>query len=168
MARARKPTFAKLNDGPAFEIGPIREVQYTRDDGQVVRVSWKRSGAPVMWWNKRDRILAWVDGSKPGRPRRLSADASAVAVRGYEQFHGREAAREREQGFTDGAFKRLGSGVFVAYRSNKFNGGGDGRWYTFEHELPASDTVWGQGKRGASLMAITGPRLTVNDRGIVY
>lgn len=166
-SRAKRPTVSML-EGAGVELGPLREIVFEAPDGKRYRMHW--GGAqPVLWWNPEHRILAAVNGGDAPPRRKVDPfTLPAKSVRVYEAFHGRDVTGARTQALPAGAFHKLGRAVSIAYRSHKRSGGGDGRMRTWEHEFAPSDVLWGQNKSGRSLLAVTGPRLTVNDRGIVY
>jgi len=164
---AKRPTVAML-EGTGVELGPCREIVYEDATGQRFRMHWSGK-QPVLWWNPEHRILAVINGAEP--PPRRAVDPYSIRareVRVYEAFHGRDVTGARSQDIPAGKLHKLGRAVSIAYRSNKRSGGGDGRMRTYEHDFAPSDVLWSQNKRGRSLLAVTGPRLTVNDRGIVY
>ena len=159
------PSRASLADTSI--LGRAVELTYETEDGETHRMRWT-SKRPWLWWAPAGRALGIIDGADPCPIRRGPSPGSARAQRIREEFQGAEIAGWCEQRLPGGKLTRLGRAVSVAYLSNKRNGGGDGRMATYEHSFAKSNVVWSTRGRGARLVLVTGKRLTVNDRGIVY
>lgn len=158
------PALSKIRDGA--ELGGLVELEVMEDDGHRLLYRWSRP-YPVLWWSPEARALAAVDGGKVSRPKQVDKlPARAAKIR--SDFQGEPADRARSVSMPAGKLYKVGRALRVVYESDKFNGGGDGRRALYEHDFAASDVMWTQRKKGPALIAVTGPRLTVTDRGIVY
>ena len=78
---------------------------------------------------------------------------------------GAAADRHRTMEIPGGRMALVGAAIRIAY-SEPYGREPQGR--PWEHDFSPSDRFWRAGKNGAFAFAVTGPRLTVTERGIVY
>lgn len=92
---------------------------------------------------------------------------SASSHRLYHQFHGNPPKRFRPAAVPcPRELVYLGDHITVTYRSDKRHGGGDGYACDYIHKCAPSTKLYA-GEDGRVLV-IAGPRLSVNDRGIIH
>jgi len=98
--------------------------------------------------------------------RALGLDAKMLpAARLFAAWAARPSTRYTSRSIERYPLQRCGAGVTIDYRSDKWNGrGGEAVNYTHALSSTGSDTVYVHEK----VIFVKGPRLTVNDRGIVY
>ncbi len=85
---------------------------------------------------------------------------------GYDQFHGHSPRSEKEWDFhVPEGFVILGKAVAIEYRTDKLNGGGDGKMATYRHEFDTPCLLL-MDERKKKQLYIVGRKLIVTDRGI--
>lgn len=92
-------------------------------------------------------------------------DPEEKALELYETFTGREA-RFSEEIQIPSEWENFGVAKSILYRSDKLNGGGTGKPDLFRHRFPLGNIVQISPENGEWLR-IYGPRLVIEDRGIV-
>ena len=87
---------------------------------------------------------------------------------GYEEFHGHTPRTKRQWNFhCPKGFVILGKAVAIEYRTDKLNGGGDGKSAIYRHEFDKSALLLMDEKQRKQLY-IVGEKLVVTDRGIEH
>ena len=88
------------------------------------------------------------------------------ARRKYEMFHGHEPRYETKKKFTiPKNLIVLGDAIAIEYATDKFNGGGDGKYFTYRHEFESPALVCMDEKAGKQLY-ILGSQIKVTQAGI--
>jgi hypothetical protein len=115
-----------------------------------------------------------LTGLKPRHTLRMRSNPLAGRGRGrssmYERFHG-HGPRRAPKGFTleipgeSDPMVFLGDKLTITYRSDKLNGGGDGRLAHYRHVFDKTTKLYAS-PDGKWLM-IRGPKMIVSNRGIV-
>jgi hypothetical protein len=89
------------------------------------------------------------------------------AYRKFREFHGKPARRTSLLDIhVPKRLVLLGEAVAIEYRCDKLNGGGDGTKAVYRHEFD-TPAILCMDERGRKQLYIIGPRLAVNDRGII-
>lgn len=163
-------------DGPGVLWSPSAKGFYIFP--RISFLQWKavkiggRSSAPLLREQRLDmketyRILRahGID-----LPEKETIEAAKMVTR----FHARPATRFLQKAVNDKCrLKYQGNGTKLDYRSDKWNGRG-GRRVNYTHALSStgSDKVStsgdGTSSRPPYVIFVKGPRLTVNERGIIY
>jgi hypothetical protein len=141
----------------------------------------------------RIKFAAWKAIQKPGAPMlreqrldmketykilrangvRLHEKETMDAAKIVTRFMARPATRFTQKTVDSPSLKYQGNGVKLDYRSDKWNGRG-GKRVNYTHDLSStgSDKVStsgdGTSTRPPYVIFVKGPRLTVNERGIIY
>ena len=92
-----------------------------------------------------------------------SAEPSEDSVRGFWEFHGRDAQTVSEITVPDYWPENPEVGISILYESNKKHGGGDGKKNLFRHKFSRGCRVYLAG----NWLKIENPRMYVCERGIV-
>ena len=88
------------------------------------------------------------------------------AFRKFEQFHGRPSRRVSSLDFhLPKNLVLLGEAVAVEYRTNKLNGGGDGKMAVYRHEFE-TPVILCMDERAGKQLYIVGPQIIVDEEGI--
>ncbi len=193
--RNHKPK--KLPDPKSLsELGPLLELR-VKERGRTLQHRWDRSDPPPMlYWSPSKRMLFAMPASYVGPVRRLSGLSrqerldmkEGVAATGamnpketleagrlYAKFHARPATglAKGKIPTRDERLAYVGDGVHLVYESDKWKQPDEGTT-DYIHHLPlsGSDKVsfnrdWSFGAE-PRVIFISGPRLTVNERGIIW
>ena len=90
----------------------------------------------------------------------------AGGVEKYEKFWGRKPRKIYRGKFHDPrTLIYLGNAVEIVYRSNKFNGGGDGKMAEYVHKFSSGTKLY-MDERCKGQLYIMGNRLKVTEAGI--
>jgi hypothetical protein len=158
----KAPALADL--GTVAELGRIESVDVERDDGTIEQYRWKGS-RPMLLWSPKARALFWIEGAKPSGLRK-GAPRSDGAAKIFENFaEGRPAEQHRTMVLPLKRPRKMGRAVRIVYTEPWGRAAAGTRW---EHDFSPSDVFWKAGGASPFLFAVTGPRLTVTERGIVY
>lgn len=85
----------------------------------------------------------------------------------YRAFHGRSVRFRRRiaiEPIRELIF--LGEAIEIVYKSNKLNGGGDGKYAEYEHKFARGTKLYCT-PDGKGVLLIHGPRLRVEEPGII-
>ena len=159
----KTPDLAKV--GAVAELGNVYDLIVENDRGEHVRYRWKgpRRQRPLLLWDRTQRMLFWSEGGNPSRLKK-GAPRSDGAARVFENFAERDAQAHRTMALPRRKLARVGRAVFISYTEPW---GRDPAKPLWEHDLAPSDVAYEAKGKGGSVFAVSGPRLTVTERGIV-
>lgn len=160
------------HDGPGVLWSPTVRGFYIFP--KIKYLEWKaiqRPGSPVL----REQRLDMKETYRLLRAHgiHLPEKETMEAAKMVTKFHARPATRFAQTIVHDPKLKYQGNGVVLDYRSDKWNGRG-GKRVNYTHDLSStgSDKVStsddGTRTRPPYVIFVKGPRLTVNERGIIY
>lgn len=88
-------------------------------------------------------------------------------VNAYRTFHGKNPTKAKTGNFyVPKQLIELGDAVEITYRSDKFNGGGDGKKALYVHKFSRGTKLY-MDERRRTILYIKGTRLIIQARGIV-
>lgn len=166
MARARSRGKApNLGDlGTVAEMGWIKEVVVEVPNGEHHRYLWSPQ-AHLLLWAPRQRSLVWVEGTKPSRLRD-GAPRTDGAAKIFEAFSdGQPAEQHRTLVVPPKRMRKIGRAISIDYREPWGRAPDTDRWF---HDFAPSDAFYMAGRSAPFAFAVSGPRLTVTEAGIVY
>jgi len=123
-------------------------------------------------------LMAWQEAQETyekqtGKPMYSRKNPSLQS--GYEQFHGHAPRTKRAWNFhCPKGFVILGKAIAIEYRTDKLNGGGDGKSAIYRHEFDDKavsrngSTLLLMDERQRKQLYIVGEKLIVTDRGIEH
>lgn len=163
MAKAKAPALA--NVGTVAELGNVRDLIIENSKGEQVRYRWKgpRRSRPMLLWDKSQRMLFWLEHGNPSRLKN-GAPRDGGAAKVFEDFAEQDAGQHRTMPIPTGKMHKLGRAIFVSYTEPW---GRDPAKPLWEHDLAPADVAYASKAKDTTLFAVSGPRLTVTERGIV-
>lgn len=163
MAKRQAPNVADL--GVLGEHGRVKYLDVELPSGEVQRYTWQGRDRPLMLWSPRARALVWFEGAEISR-RKKGAPRSDGAARVWEDFaEGREADSHRIANLPPRKLRKVGRAVQIGYTEPWGRAPAGTLHY---HDFGPSDVFWAADRAAPYVFAVTGPRLTVTERGIVY
>lgn len=159
----RAPDIGDL--GVLGEKGRVKYLEVETGDGMLHRYTWKGRDRPLLLWSPRARALVWFEGAEIGR-RKKGAPRSDGAARIWEDFaEGREADSHRIANLPPRKLRKVGRAAQIGYTEPWGRAPAGTLHY---HDFGPSDVFWAADRAAPYVFAVTGPRLTVTERGIVY
>ena len=97
---------------------------------------------------------------------RNPSKTSKKATRKYEMFHGKPVPRRGYRNFrVPKALIKLGDVVSITYACSKLNGGGDGKYFMYEHEFEKPTSLY-MDETAKGQLYIMGRSLIVTEAGV--
>jgi hypothetical protein len=150
--------------GTTMEMGKVRSVIVENPNGDQVEYKWKRPH-PLLMWSPKQRALVWVEGVNPS-PLKKGAPRDDGAARLFEKFaEGQPAEQHRTLVPPAKKMRRVGRAIRINYTEPYGRAPAGTIHY---HDFSPSDAFYQAGRSTPFAFAVTGPRLTVTERGIVY
>jgi len=170
MAERRNPkrgktTAPELADlGVVMKLGRIVELETETPDGVRHLYEWKGS-RPLLLWSPKIRALVWFEGADVSASRK-GAPRDDGAARIFETFADGMAAESHQIAtMPPRKLRRIGRAIRVVYTEPWGRAPRGTRWH---HDFSPSDVFWAADRAAPFAFAVSGPRLTVTERGIVY
>jgi hypothetical protein len=156
------PSLADL--GAVMEMGKVRSVIVEYPTGERVEFSWSRPH-PLLLWSPKQRALIWFEGLEASRLKK-GAPRDDGAARVFQKFSdGAPAEHHRTMPALGKRLRKVGRAIRINY-TEPYGRAPAGTIHF--HDFSPSDVFWQAGRKAPFGFAVSGPRLTVTERGIVY
>jgi hypothetical protein len=167
------------NPGGLARLGTLQQlrVQFPNGNEELHRFGDDYEAGPDLYWSPSLRALLVFPTTRPTKvrdfphgmseveARRVLPDDLQPAVRLFRQWSIHDPSEIKRVVSHDWPLRVKGRPKHVVYRSSKFNL--QRKLEDFLHPMPADDRVWFGPGKPPKVIAVSGPRLTVTEDGIV-